>query len=290
MKFTKSHFASVTAGLLASTYMTTAAATGILDKIRNVQIGADNNSIENPVVQPQDPALSGGGRDQSLQFGDVLKGRFFNNLLIGRLGTDVLRGGFRNDVLVGGTEHFNPLNRDRAFGGRGNDVFVWAPGDGSDLFHGGRGQDAVVFGLIGEIENGETVFRVSMDQQAGDIFIDPDTKLPQVDVPNSPGFCEVIDRGTSPEAEDALKALDLDHLVRFSIRAVRKAFEDGEQEIDNGLRVTLHLKDVEVLVCTNRDGGETELLDLTVSPPAPIGAQDLRRSLRNRLTAMGIEI
>lgn len=109
-------------------------------KIRT-QVGADNNSIENPFVQPQDPALSGGGRDQTMQFGDVFLGTRYDDLLIGRLGTDIFAGARGNDVIIGGVEHFNPANRDRAFGGPGHDIFIWKPGDGSDLFNGGRGYD-----------------------------------------------------------------------------------------------------------------------------------------------------
>lgn len=247
------------------------------------QIGADNNSADNPFIQPTDPALSGGGRDQTLQFGDLLIGRNWDDLLIGRLGTDVLVGGGANDVLVGGTEHFNSFNRDRAFGGPGVDLFMWAPGDGSDLFIGGPGEDAVLFGLIGELENGEVVFRVADDQLAGDVYIDPTTGLPLMDVTNSPGFCEVIDESSEYGADEELEALGLDDLVRFSLRDVRDSFEAGEQSEDNGLRVTLHLKDVEVLVCASRDGGVIEYVDLTVSPPQLIDFYQLDPKLQQRL-------
>ena len=254
--------------------------------VDNVRIGSDLNSAENPFVQPQDPALAGGGRDQTLQFGDVLFGNHRNDLINGRLGTDVMFGGGRNDVLIGGLEHFNPFNRDRAFGGRGSDIFIWKPGDGSDLFRGGSGQDAIVFGLTGEDVGGHPVFEVVADQQAGELFIDEKSGLPRVDVTNSPGFCDVIDENTSVEAAAELKALALDHLVRFSLRGVRDAFETGEQAEDNGLRVTLHLKDVEVLVCTNRDGGQIEILDLTSSPAHPIQLHELHDPLRKRLEDM----
>ena len=286
MKATKLTALALALGTAVLAHTPNAAAGFFGGKIANTEIGLDNNATKNPIVQPQDPALAGGGRDQTMQFGDVLYGSRRADLLIGRLGTDVLLGNNGNDVLLGGTEHFNPANRDRAFGGKGRDVFVWAPGDGSDLFDGGRGEDAVVFGLVGEEENGETVFRVSTDRQAGKVVIDPATRLPLVDVTNSPGFCEVIDRYTSTEAEEALDELDLDHLVRFSIRGVRNAFEAGQQNTDNGLRVTLHLKDVEVLVCTDRFGGAIEILDLTVSPPEPLELDELSRPLRKRLEAM----
>jgi hypothetical protein len=53
-------------------------------------------------------------------------------------------------------------------------------------------------------------------------------------------------------------------------------FEAGEQDDDNGLRVTLHLKGVdEYVVCTERDGGFIEVFDLTVSPPTLISLQDV---------------
>lgn len=252
--------------------------------VDHVLVGSDLNAAENPFVQPQDPALAGGGRDQSLQFGDVLFGRRGNDLINGRLGTDVIVGGARHDILIGGLEHFNPFNRDRAFGGRGDDIFIWKPGDGSDLFQGGHGRDAVVFGLTGEDADGHPVFEVVNDQQAGELFVDAHTGLPQVDVTNSPGFCEIVDRNTSVEAAAELDALGLDHLVRFSIRGVRDAFEAGEQSEDNGLRVTLHLQSVEVLVCTNREGGQIEILDLTTSPAHPIPLHELSRPLRRRLS------
>lgn len=82
-----------------------------------------------------------------------------DDLMIGRLGIDVMAGNRGSDVMIGGTEDFNPFNRDRAFGGRGKDIFMWAPGDGSDLFEGGKGHDVVMFGLIGELdEAGNRVF------------------------------------------------------------------------------------------------------------------------------------
>lgn len=269
----------------------------------NVQIGADNNSFENPVVQPQDPALAGGGRDQSLRFGDILIGNYKDDLMIGGLGVDILAGSRGNDVMIGGLEHFTendadgrPLGRqDRAFGGRGQDIFLWKPGDGSDFFDGGRGQDVIAFGLVGEKKAGSVAFEVVNDGKAGNVFIDPKTYLPLIDVTNSPGFCEVIDRSTSHQAAKELDKLGLDHLVRFSLRGVRDAFEAGVQKDDNGVRVTLHLKDVEILVCTNRDGGQIEVIDLTSTPPRlvanGVSKQELRHfirshRLRRRLDAM----
>lgn len=259
------------------------------------QIGADKNSVENEFIQPQDPALSGGGRDQTLQFGDLLFGSRRDDLLIGGLGSDILVGDRGNDVILGGVEHFNPSNRDRAFGGSGNDIFIWKPGDGSDLWNGGRGHDVVILGLVGEVVDGENVFAVINDKKTAEIAIDSYTKLPLVDVTNSPGFCEVIDASSSYDAEAQLAALGLDHLVQFSIRGVANAFEEGTQDTDNGLRVTLHLKDVETLICTSREGGQIEVIDLTSVPAKVIAsgvsvyelkAQIKNRKLRKRLSNM----
>ena len=131
------------------------------------------------------------------------------------------------------------------------------------------------------------------DQKTAKVAIYPKTNLPLVDVTNSPGFCEVIDRSTSHQAAKELGKLGLDHLVRFSLRGVRDAFEAGAQKEDNGLRVTLHLKDVEVLVCTNRDGGQIEVVDLTSKPPRLIASgvskEELKSFIRNNRLRQRLE-
>lgn len=291
MKNTIKSIVTVTALVLSATSF---AGSNRHNSIRT-QVGADNNSAKNSFIQPQDDALSGGGRDQTMQFGDVIFGSFRDDLLIGGLGADVLVGSLGNDVILGGVEHFNPLNRDRAYGGLGNDIFIWKPGDGSDSWNGGRGHDVVILGLVGEVVDGENIFAVSKDKKTAKIAIDSKSKLPLVDVTNSPGFCEVIDSSSSHEAAEELQALGLGHLVRFSIRGIANKFENGEQDTDNGLRVTLHLKDVETLICTSRDGGEIEVVDLTTSPASVIAngvsKHELKpyvqnRRLRKRLNAI----
>lgn len=277
-----------------------------LDRPNLVKRAADANSADDPLVQPgecetqtdgtivcRDAAAAGGGRDQSLQFGDTLAGTGRNDVQIGGLGTDVLWGRRGDDVQIGGLEHFFPLNRDRAFGGYGDDVFLWKPGDGSDAFFGGRGTDVVVFGNIGEPDGDGVAFRVETDRRRGEVFIAPDTGLPLVDVSGSPGFCDVIDASTTPQSRLELEELGLDQLVRFTIRGVAAAFERGDQDTDNGLRVTLHLKDVELLVCTRRTPDDyaaqpnIEILDLRWSPPRPVDLDEVYpRRLRERLEAM----
>ena len=254
-------------------------------KIDNVILGKDNNSAENPFVQPQDPALSGGGRDQSMQFGDVLFGnQNEDDLIIGALGIDLLFGSSGNDVLMGGIEHFNPLNRDRAFGGPGNDIFIWKPGDGSDLFRGASGSDAIIFGITGELVGGVRKFEVLNDQLSAEVALNEKTNLPKVDVTNSPGFCEVTDKNSESGSRKQLNDLGLDHFARFFIRSIADDFERRVQTDDNGLRVTLHLNSVEYLVCTERVGGVVEILNLQQSPPVRVDIDEVQpQQLRNRI-------
>lgn len=272
----KSTHSLVCSGAVLLAVMTLSACSDNDDPVGLRLIAGDHNNATNPIVQSQNPALAGGGRDQSLQFGDIVSGHGGNDLLVGGLGVDILNGNGGDDIMIGGTEDFNPQNRDRAFGRAGNDVFIWAPGDGSDFFDGGAGtQDTVVFGLLGEDDgSANPVFGVQQDQNFDPLFLDKDGH-PVVDVTNSPGFCEVVDAATSVQAATALGELKLDHLVRFSIRGIADAFAQGDQATDNGLRVTLHLKNVEFLVCTARSGGGIEVLDLTTQPPTAVTLDNL---------------
>jgi len=237
--------------------------------------GGDINDVSNPKIQPEDDALAGGGRNQSQNASDVLTGDSGPDVLIGNIGRDLLIGNEGDDFLVGGTEDFNPENRDFALGGPGDDTFAWAPGDGSDFFDGGEGYgDVVVFGILGEQGAGAPVFEVQTDENADGVFINPDNGLPIADVRNSPGFCTVLDASSPGYSQADFDELGLTHLVQFTIRTIADEFEVSGGD-DNGLRVTLHLKNVEFLVCTSRDGGEIEVLDLTTSPPTPAALEDL---------------
>ncbi len=244
-------------------------------------IGNDANSTENFLIQPTDDALAGGGRNQSLNFGDVLEGSFSADILIGGLGIDVLLAGGGDDVIIGGTEDFNPENRDRAFGNSGNDTFIWAPGDGSDFFDGGAGdQDVLIFGLLGENGANAPVFGVEQDQNFDGIYINESTGLPIADVTNSPGFCTILDKSVYASELDAL---NLDQLVRFSIRGIADAFDANEQSDDNGLRVTLHVKNVEYVVCTARQGGVIEVWDISTAPATPAQITDLPAKVQSMI-------
>lgn len=225
---------------------------------------------------------SNGGGDQSQQGGDALSGTEDADLMIGALGIDVLLGNGGDDILIGGTEDFNPFNRDRGFGGAGDDVFMWAPGDGNDFFDGGEGNDVVMLGLIGEqrdadgSEAGAPFFNVSPPAAAGSldfdgIYVDPSSGLPVMDVAGGPGFCDVVDGYLDDAERSELSALGLDHLVRFILRGPAA----DEANPDTGLRIALHLSNVEYLVCGSSIAGETVALDLRSSPPTPIDVSEL---------------
>ena len=272
---------------------------------RIVLQGNDQNNIGSALLS-LNPEGPGGSPNQGLRSGDVLQAGATDSVLIGALGVDVLIGGNGDDVLIGGTEDFNSSvdgddrgsdNRDRAFGGAGNDLFIWAPGDGSDFFDGGPGTDVVAFGVLGEERdsdsstNGAPFFNVNPPGSDGSanfdgIYLNPTTRLPTVRVTSSPGFCTVLDQSTNP---NELAALSLDHLVRFSLRAIANGFDSGARTDDDGLRVALSLRDVEYVVCTKREvvegGGfdNVEVLDITTYPPTLATLADLPMSVQQQI-------
>lgn len=253
--------------------------------------GTDLNSKSSELLS-LNPAGPGGSPNQSLRSGDVLdSGDNKYTVQIGGLGVDVLMGNDGKDILIGGTEDFNSSvdgddkgadNRDRAFGNGGDDVFIWAPGDGSDYFDGGDGTDVLVFGVIGEQQDsdgsteGAPFFNVNPPSKEGSqdfdgIFLN-ERNMPIVDVTNSPGYCRVLEAADNP---DEFVLLDIDHIIRFSLTAVKDAFIAGERSDDDGLRVAITAKNVEYLVCTGRDGGVIDVLDLKTSPASLADLSDL---------------
>jgi len=98
-----------------------------------------------------DTVASGAGNDQVFGEGgsDVLQLGAGNDIGYGGDGNDTINGGAGQDQLQGGAGH-DSLDggagdgaADLAFGGEGNDSFIWAPGDGSDQFQGGPGNDTL---------------------------------------------------------------------------------------------------------------------------------------------------
>ncbi len=273
---------SILAAFVISGTISFTAVAGIVTTV----IGTDQNALFGVDDSVRD-MLSGnrgsnGGGDQSLQAGDALLGTEESDLLIGALGVDVLIGNGGSDILIGGTEDFNPLNRDRGFGGQGEDTFIWAPGDGNDFFDGGEGNDVLILGLIGEqrdasgSEVGAPFFGVNPPSGAGSqdfdgIYIDPSSGLPIVDVAGGPGFCDVVDGYQNAAEKAELTALGLDHLVRFTLRGPAADASNP----DTGLRIAVHLQNTEFLVCGSTVAGEIVALDLTTSPPTPIDVSQI---------------
>lgn len=263
----------------------------------DVVVGKDLNSSkgENSTINALYSGNRGskGGGDQSLQFGDMVYGSNSDDVLIGGLGIDVLFGKEGNDIILGGTEDFNPLNRDRAFGGAGDDIFIWAPGDGNDFFDGGAGTDVLVMALVGEKSSDSAittpVFSVNPPNKDGSQDFDGillnDNNLPFVRV-KGPGFCELLDQNSSKEKSDGgptLANLNLDHLVRFSLKGVANNFDNAllsnpdadVSQLDTGLRIAVHLKNTEFVVCDSRQGDVIEVFDLRSTPIEKVSQDQL---------------
>ncbi|MFK8052511.1 MAG: calcium-binding protein [Woeseiaceae bacterium] len=264
-------------------------------QVANTVTGTDQNALfgVDDNIQSFLSANRGdaGGGDQSLQGGDAVEGTEDADLLIGALGIDVLFGNGGDDVLIGGTEDFNPFNRDRAFGGSGDDAFIWAPGDGNDFFDGGEGTDVLLLGLVGEQRDatgnteGAPFFAVNPPNRDGSqdfdgIFTDASSGLPLVDIANGPGFCEVVDGSTDAAEQATIDDLELDHIVRFTLRGPAADAANP----DTGLRIAVHLTNTEFLVCGGETAGEVVVLDLTTSPPTPSDVSQLPRQSFDLIT------
>lgn len=117
----------------------------------------------------RDNRLDGGAGDDALYGGpgggdDLLRGGSGDDQLYGGVGDDALEGGAGADQLRGGE------GDDELYGGSGADIFVFAPGDGSDYisdFLWGADQiDLTAFDGI------ETVDDLSLQEQEGVLVID----------------------------------------------------------------------------------------------------------------------
>lgn len=243
--FTRTSTSCLLASLILTQTCSVAFAAGLqgapdgCDGRADVLIGQDDDNVNNPLIQTVTPPPN-----QSLDNADVLLGNGGCDVIIGRQGDDVIDGGAGSDIMIGGVEQFDPDgfgNRDVILGGLGNDVNIWAPGDGSDAFVGGPGNlDAQVFGLIDLDASAIPV----LTPVAGRFFR---TGVPTADVTGSPGFCRLEDvRDTD---------LGFDFLVRFFVRS------------SGDLAVTIRLADVEQVFCTSEAGGQIIYADLTADYP-----------------------
>lgn len=228
------------------------------------------------------------GRDMSQENSDFLRAQRPNQrrdfaIVQGKLGRDMLLGTNNKEIIIGGTEHFVGPNKDIAFGGKRRSFFLWTPGDGSDYFNGGEGVDTIVFGLIREDNDFDGVpddFAVFNDGQAGNVVFDAVTGLPEMNVGASPGFCEVNN-------DPGVAAVNADALILFGIRAQR---DNGDEDGDDGKRVTISTKNVEFAVCTESvDGGDVDIFDLRVNPPQLIEFNQLPRGVQRDLAQFVVD-
>jgi len=81
----------------------------------------------------------------------VLDGGFGNDKIIGSQGVETVYGGEGNDTVAG------QQGDDTAYLGQGDDIFIWNPGDGSDVVEGDEGKDTLRFNG----SNGDEVMQLS---------------------------------------------------------------------------------------------------------------------------------
>jgi hypothetical protein len=206
--------------------------------------GADDDNPQNPVIQPADAS------DQSLSNADVIDGNKGNDVLIGLLGSDTMRGGKGHDVIIGGTEQGTLPNSDIMFGNDGHDVNIWRGGDGSDVFIGGRGIDALVMGAIDRDASNVPVIVPATGRYEN-------TGLPKADVTGQGGFC------TLEDVRD--QEIGYDFLVRFFLKAT------------GALAVTIRIAEVEQVFCTSEAVAAITYADLAAPEPtlSEVSLQDV---------------
>lgn len=200
---------------------------------KDVHVGTDNDNANNPFVQPPGVAAK-----QHMDNTDILVGRGNNDLLIGNLGGDTLVGGKGADILVGGPERFTTPNSDVLIGDEGNDINIWAPGDGSDAFLGGKGSDTMIFAPFVTKADGSLVLVKSKKHAR---------KIPRVKIDGAPQFsCTIV-------KVPAKQKLGFDFLVRFNVNQVPV--------------VTVRQDSVEKVYCPSPKAGEALVADLTDKHP-----------------------
>ena len=227
-------------GIAAIFVLTVVLAAGYTATLASAQVpgvvlrGQDIDNTSNPLIQPSGVAVN-----QSLNNTDILVGTEGDDVIIGLLGSDFLDGSGADDILIGGTEQFTTPNSDIILGGAGDDISIWAPGDGSELFLGGSGKDILLFAVIDRDGNNIPTLTPST--------LRPATGIPTANLTGSPGFCEV-EKVTDP-------SLGYQFLVRFRVRAT------------GALAVTLRTVEVESVVCTGSVPGQLAFADLTGANP-----------------------
>ena len=224
---------------LASTLTTTTQAALIKGTNRaDVLLGSDDDNLNNLEIQP-----AGTAANQSLDDADVLIGGEGNDIVIGLRGSDTMHGGAGSDILIGGLEGGTTSPKsDVVFGDGGNDISIWAGGDGSDAFKGGFGRDALVFA---------TVDRDGIVPLLSKSVPGFPNGIPSANATGQNGFCTL-------EQIPGDSSLGYAFLVRFFSKAA-----------GNALLATVRVDDdVEQVFCTADRAAEITFADLTEASPA----------------------
>lgn len=228
------------------------------DKTAQLLIGFDDDNSANLLIQ------AGAGANQSLNRTDVMDGGPGNDVMFGLNGNDVMDGGPGDDIILGGPDGGaapgGPPNSDIMFGGPGSDVNLWAPGDGSEAFIGGPGLDAIIFGATDRqaIADPSTGVRLPALTFGVDGF---PHGVPTADVSGVANFC-TVEASPSPGYQ---------FLVRFRSKAT------------GSIIVTVRVKDVEQVFCTNRDSAAIAFADLMTPSPVFVAVTPLEVGGLNRI-------
>jgi Ca2+-binding RTX toxin-like protein len=213
------------------------------DKQPQLLIAADDDRQDNVAVQ------AGAAANQSLNRTDVLEGGAGNDVMYGLNGNDVMDGGPGDDIILGGPDGGpapgGPPNSDIMFGGPDNDVNLWAPGDGSEAFIGGPGLDAIVFGATDRETVADPKTGVRLPVLLPGVAGFPQG-IPTADVSGLANFCTL----------EASPLPGYDYLIRFRGRAA------------NNIIVTVRVKGVEQVFCTDQAGNAIAFANLTDPSPA----------------------
>jgi hypothetical protein len=222
-------------------------------------IGRDDDNINNAPLQ------AGAAANQSLDRTDVIKGGSGNDVIFGLNGDDVIDGDSGDDIILGGPDGGaapgGPPNSDIMFGGRGNDVNLWAPGDGSETFIGGRGLDAIIFGATDRdaVPDAATGVRLPTLRFGVEGF---PQGVPTADVSGLPQHC-TLEPSPLP---------GFDYLVRFRGPA-------------GNIVVTVRVTGVEQVFCPSQGGAGIAFADLTSPSPAFVDVSQQQIEALNPLVA-----
>ena len=148
-----------------------------LAKFINAGAGNDTVNLLGVAVDPADPTIEGGDGDDFIigsPNADSIFGGKGNDILVGAGGVDQIYGEDGSDIFGNPSAIANGIaddaGNDFLHGGTGSDLFIWEPGDGSDVIEGGAGDaDGLAFfgGAGAEVFN---VFAKSSDPARAILF------------------------------------------------------------------------------------------------------------------------